>query len=242
MPFFNNNFYNEKSVLTAKSVVKWKRKMGAYNFKSLPATVILTPTTNYVRGFKKFSYKKFKGLSGKNYRLNNNFLLSFGYGNGAPAIISQMEELRALGVEKFIFIGFAGMLNNQLNEGSSYLVSQTFSISGTSFYYSNQEKLSYPNPLYTNLKKKLNLLEINCLSVDSPYRETKSVLESFIKKNVSLVEMETASIMAFSKFYNQDCICILVASDSITDFKWIPPKNFTKLVTEIDYIINKILK
>ncbi|MEE9349316.1 MAG: hypothetical protein V3U80_04655 [Flavobacteriaceae bacterium] len=108
--------YKENSIPTINKIIEWKKNQGNYNFKKLPKTVILTATTSYINRLKKFSKNKIKGISGKNYLIKKGVLLSSNFGNGAPAIISHMEELRALGVEDFIFIGFAGMLNANLTE------------------------------------------------------------------------------------------------------------------------------
>jgi len=240
--FFKNysKFYTEKSILTANDVVQWKKKSNSYNFKKLPETVILTPNTNFVKGFKKIFYKKIQGISGKNYILNSDYLLSFNFGNGASAIISHMEELQSLGVSKFIFIGFAGMLS-PLEEGDFYLVSKAFSVTGTSFYYSNKEVLESDNPLTKEISKQFTLVKATCVSVDMPFRETKSFIANYVKKGVHLIDMETASIIAFSKFYRVECACILIASDSFQNLEWQAPKNTANLSTVVDNLIKKII-
>lgn len=242
--FFKNinpDFYNEKSIVTASKIVEWKKHQGVYSFNKLPKTAILTPTTNFFSGFKKLFNKKAKGLSGKNYFLNDDFLLSFNFGDGASAIVAHIEELKSLGIENFIFIGFAGILNTTFNENETHLITKAFSVSGTSFFYDKNEEINYSTDYSDNLKLTLNLQENICLSTDVPFRETNTLLEHYKNKGATLIDMESASILAVSKFYSLNCACILIASDKIENSTWFPPKNMKNLIAKIDEIITKII-
>ncbi len=242
MSFFKENFkfYNEKSILTATKIVAWKTKSNSYNFNKLPKTVILAPATNVLKGFRKFKYRKIKGLLGNNYLLNKDFLLSFNFGIGASAIVTHIEELRVFGVKNIIFIGFAGILSNKIKDGNSYLITKALAISGVPFYYFDKEQYIVNSELVNKYKMDLDLKEKTVVSIDIPYRETKTLVEKYIDKGASLIDMESAAIIAVSQFYNLDCMCVLVASDAIENGVWIPPKNNVNLTAIIDRTIKKI--
>ncbi|MGK4566199.1 hypothetical protein [Flavobacterium sp. 3HN19-14] len=133
--FLNNHpdFYTEKSVLDIAAIVAWKKSKNAYNITKFPTTAVISSGGNVLGVKQRLFSKKIKGLPGQNYIFGDNIFCSR-FGNGAPAIISLMEELRILGVEHFLFAGFAGKLT-ETEKRDAFLVTKTFSTSGcTSFY------------------------------------------------------------------------------------------------------------
>lgn len=236
---FKSDFYKEKSVLTAKDIVEWKRKNNLYNFDTLPKVAIISAVYELSLP-KRLLYKKLKGLNGKNFIVNKKVLFCAGFGAGSPAIIALLEELVALGVAKFLYIGFAGRLNANLIEGDSYIVSNAFSICGTSFFYNNNSFISYPNSLSDKIKRELGLSEKIVLSTDAPYKETSSILDFYKKENAALIDMETASILAFFNQNKKEVACILIASD-LLDFNWMPPKNIDLTRKVAKNIVNQFI-
>jgi len=227
---------SENSILNAKQIVDWKKNNNSYNFTNLPKTVILINSINYISRINKLFTKKIKGLSATIYKLNTDFLLCTKFGNGSPSVIAIMEELQQLGVEKFIFIGFAGRITENLKEGTVNIINKAFSLVGTSYHYYNEQEINITNKLIDKYIKLFNLKTNTILSTDAPYRELPSQLLYFSDKGVALIDMEIASILAFSKSKKIDCVCFSIAADSLTDNTWQAPNiNFNK-------IINKIIK
>ncbi len=241
MPFpfsFETGFYQSKSVLTVKKLVDWKKKNGFYNFKQIPKTVILSPT-NSVKKRELFFKKKIKGLTGKAYIINN-ILYVTNFGVGAPSVIVLLEELVALGVEKFIFIGLCGRLNNLINESDAFLCKEAFSLNGSSYFYTNENMILYESEISKKISKKLNLAEKRIVSVDVPFRETVDLIDIYKKKGAELIDMETASVLAFSKVKNIDACCVLIASDYIEN-DWFPPKKIKNTYRKLNFITKKII-
>ncbi len=236
---FEPGFYKEKSILNVKDIVEWKRKNNLYNFDTLPKVAIIS-TVNQLSLPKRLINKKLKGLNGKNYILNKQVLFSYDFGIGSPTIITLLEELTALGVTKFLYVGYAGRLNTTINEADSFIVNKAFSICGTSFFYDNESFISYANSLSDKVKSKLNLSEKIVLSTDAPYRETQSVLDFYKRKEATLIDMETASVLAFFKQNNTEVACVLIASDLI-ESSWIPPKNIKLLRKRAKNIVNQFI-
>ncbi|MEE9349315.1 MAG: hypothetical protein V3U80_04650 [Flavobacteriaceae bacterium] len=92
------------------------------------------------------------------------------------------------------------------------------------------------------MKLTLNLSEKIIVSTDAPFRETKTFISNYKTKGVDLIDMETASILAFSMYYKLNCACIVIASDKIEDNQWLPPKNMKALSDKIKSIIDELIK
>jgi purine-nucleoside phosphorylase len=237
----NKDFYKESSIVDISNIVEWKKKRGNYNFIALPKTAILTLSSALLERKKRFFSKKIKGIYGKNYILNADFLYCSEFGNGAPAIIVLIEELRVLGVENFIFIGFAGLLKKEFKE-KTFIVTNSFSTTGTTSFYSDKDNFK---PIHSKWFEffcaQLNYKETTCWSTDAPFRETKSLVSYYIEKNAQLVDMECASVYALAEFYNINALCILVPADEIVDFVWNEPLNLNELNFVMKGIIKKII-
>ncbi len=245
MPFNSkdSNFYNEKSILDISMIIDWNKKQQKYNFQTLPQTTIISLNKNLLTRKIRFLSKRTKGLSGDNYIINNNFMYSSNFGNGAPALIGHLEELRHLGVKNFVFIGLAGSLVPHESKSEIFILKNTFSTSGcTALYSPNDSFKPIENEWYRNLKSKLKLTETIGWSTDAPFRETPSLLNYYRNKKVTHVDMESASIYAFSEFYKLNAMCIMVTADDLTNNLWTPPKNITKLNTRMSSTINACLK
>ena len=228
----DKHFYKEKSVLDVNNLVTWKKENKIYNFNALPSTAILTIYSGVISRGIKFRSKKLKGITGKTYILNKSLIISSDFGNGAPAVINLMEELRALGVRNFIFFGFAGILTTNLNAGDLFVVRKSFSMTGCSKFYNAQDCLELQNNKFVNdLLSRLNFNEVVGVSTDAPFRETARFLEDFVNKGTEVIDMECAAIYAFTSFYNLNAICLTVGADSLLNAKWTPP-NDLKLINK----------
>lgn len=238
----SEDFLKENSVLEAASIVQWKKKHHKYNFKTLPKTAIISLNKFVLDRKNRLFSKKTKGLIGQNFILNQNVIFCSEFGNGAPAIIGILEELRELGVENFIFVGLAGLIDEKEKE-EVFLVNNSFSTSGsTSFYSLNDNFKSIDNLWFNNLKSNLNLPETTCWSTDAPFRETKSLMEYFNEKKATHVDMECAAIYAFSEFYNLNSLCIIITADDLSSYNWIPPKNIKVVNFQLKQIVKKLIK
>lgn len=236
-----NSFYSQPSLLTAAAIAQSKRQRGLYNFNKLPHTAVLIHKNVLSR--RQLMFKPvLKGLEGNHYPLNKHYMLCTGFGNGAPAIITLMEELRALGVRGFIFVGFAGSLLPEVKEGEAYYVKEAITSVGCAAFYSPQPKITAPLSLiHHHVIEKLQLKETVCCSTDAPYRETQSLIEQYRKQGAMHIDMECAAIYAFSQFYNVKAICILLTADSFSNNKWQMPSNQKDLKPQLKQIVMDIL-
>jgi len=243
--FQDQNLSKGSSILNIDDFVNWKKQNKAYNFSKLPETAIITLFNKKREWFK--AVKKLKGLNGKNYIVktksaSNEVILCTGFGSGAPSVINLCEELRALGVKNFIFLGLGGSLVPDISEGELTYVKTVLSASGISYYYCKDEKISPFNSNYSNkMAQQLKAKPITVLSTDAPFRETNFVINHFKEKGAEMVEMECAGLYAFSNFHQVNIACFIISSDQLSQ-EWTPPKQVGKLFTlgqkTIDRLIN----
>ena len=235
----NINFYTEPSVLDILELIKWKKSCNAYNFNVLPKTAIITLHKHYLDRKIRFFAKKIKGIKGKNFLLNKKTLVCAEFGNGAPAIVGLLEELRGLGVENFIFIGFAGSLNLNFKESDVCIVQKAYSTTGCASLYSKDDFFEpKKSTWFSHLETKLCYKESICWSTDAPFRETPSLINHFKEKRTTHVDMECAAIYAFAEFYKLNALCVLITADSLSENSWLPPKNNKKLANSIKNTTN----
>ena len=245
MDFFKEiktNFYSEPSSLKVSSIVDLKRSQGRYNFKRLPKTAILVPSRKSIGHFSKRLKKRIKGLSGANYLFNSSLLVCSEIGTGAPAALVLLEELRSLGVERFIFMGIGGRLSEEIGPNEARIIATAHSSTGSSSFYSSKNTLRLQDHIWiTELKNQLGLNTAVGWSTDCPYRETASIIQYYKGKSAQLVDMECAAIYAFSEFYNLPTLCILIGADSLFRSNWQPPEDLALLTKKQREILTKLL-
>ncbi len=246
MSFFkrqSQSFYNEDSILKISDIVSWKKKKKVYNFETLPKIAILTIKKNVFSRIVTPFTKKIKGINGLHYCYKSKFLLCSEFGIGSSAIITLLEELNELGVKQFIFIGVAGILNDSIEESNAYIISNVFSSTGGSFFYAEEENIEcYDTKWFQKIKNCCVLIPKTSWSTDCPFRETKSIVNYYASKDCALVEMETAGLYAFSKYYKTSVVSILVGADSLISSQWVAPNNTVQLLETQRNLVRKLVK
>lgn len=232
---------SETAILSAEMIVSWKKKRGVYNFESLPGKAIIALSRDVFPKRFHFPFKKLRGIGGTNF-IDGEYLCCSGFGSGAPALITLMEEIRALGVTEFIFIGLCGALTEDIVSATAFYVNKAWSANGVARTYFLSEEISPFNAAYVQkFANALGLDAATCFSTDSPFRETASLLELVRLKDCNLIEMECAAAYAFSHFYQLNVVCMLIAADQLTT-AWQPPSDMDRIVSVQKKLINTIIK
>jgi purine-nucleoside phosphorylase len=232
---------SETSIFSPEKFIEWRRKKGAFNFDKLPKKVILGLDKNIFSRQFSFFPKKVRGLSGYNY-VHSEFVFCSMFMTGAPAVIELLEQLHALGVEEFIFIGLAGILSDDIKTGDVFFIDKTLSGVGVTRYYSPDSMIVPYDINYCNdWGAKLNLRRMTCFSTDAPFRETPSLIAAAKENGCSLIEMECAAIYAFAQYYKLKAICLLVAADKAFE-EWTPPSSKINLTLIQKELVNCIVK
>ena len=144
----------------------------------------------------------------------------------APGAAGTIEELHAMGCDKFIICGGAGSLIKDSKVGEMIVPLAAVRDEGTSYHYlepsrevechkaaadhviSGLEKLGIP---YTTGKT---------WTTDAMYRETPEMIELRRNEGCITVEMEAAAFFAVSRYYDIPLAQLLYAGDDVSGEKW----------------------
>ena len=236
-----NLISKENAVFDIHKFVNWKKKTNQYNFTNLPKTALITLSKSSLN--KRFFYKKITGLQATSYLINENIIFCANFGMGGPAIITLLEELKELKVERCIFIGLAGIIKKGILENELFVVENSFSTVGASFFYNHHvENKVHDYNWATKIKDILTAKFIAAWSTDCPFKETPSLINHFEKAGAALVDMETAAIYAFSNYHLFSSVCVLVSADSLIDNSWTEPKNMHSIQLRFNQIVKLLIK
>ena len=145
---------------------------------------------------------------------------------GAPAASADIEELHALGVEKFIVFGNCGVLDSSIEDCSVIIPTEALRDEGTSFHYQKPSKSIKLNTKYMNEFKEildnLNFKYTEGISwtTDAFYRETQKKIEERKKSGAIVVEMESAALQAVANFRQVDLFIFFYAGDNLAAESW----------------------
>jgi uridine phosphorylase len=144
-----------------------------------------------------------------------------GFGIGAPAATTVLEELVALGVREFVSIGAAGCLQPRCAFGDTVVCSGAIRDEGVSHHYSPTAKFAWPSlPLTARLTEALArdgaVPETGLAwTIDAPYRETVAEARSYQAEGVVCVEMEAAALFTVGAYRDVDVAAAFVVGDQL---------------------------
>jgi uridine phosphorylase len=144
-----------------------------------------------------------------------------GFGIGAPAAVTVLEELIALGTREFISIGSAGCLQPRCSFGEAIVCAGAIRDEGVSHHYAPTEKFAWPSEgLTARLAAALaaggTAPEAGLTwTIDAPYRETVAEARSYQAEGVLCVEMEAAALFAVGRYRRVEVAAAFVVSDHL---------------------------
>ncbi len=106
-------------------------------------------------------------------------------GFGAPTAVMTLEELAAFGIKKFVNIGAAGGLQQNMNVGDIVVCDRAIRDEGTSHHYLPVEKYAFSCPELTERlctvfeRKGIQYSKGSSWTTDAPYRETIEELRHY---------------------------------------------------------------
>jgi uridine phosphorylase len=189
----------------------------------------------------------FSGLTGELYLMDNKIALAGKFGIGCPATIAFLEELAACGIKRFVGIGSAGALHDDIKHGDVILCTGAFSDEGTSAHYPGYALYSKPSHILSNKlalwfrKRKLKFLNRKTWTVDAPYRETKQKLEYFLNAGADVVEMEASAMFNVARFRKAALANVFIVADSISGGIWKPVFRSKKIKQKSQLVAREII-
>jgi uridine phosphorylase len=147
-------------------------------------------------------------------------------GFGSPTAVMTLEELIAFGIKKFVNLGAAGGLQQNMNIGDIVICDRAIRDEGTSFHYLLGEKYAYPcHDLTENFcavfeRKGIPYSEGTSWTTDAPYRETIEELRQYRSDGVVTVEMEASALFAVGAYRGVSVSSIFAISDLLLEEDW----------------------
>lgn len=170
-------------------------------------------------------------FAGKFYLLpafDRRVAVSGGFGIGAPAVTTILEELIGLGVRRFISVGTAGALAKALRIGDVVVCERAIRDEGVSHHYLPPARYAHSSPHLTRqLDHALRQAGISpthgaSWTIDTPYRETVEEARHYQAEGVLCVEMEAAALFAVAEHRDVQMAAAFAMSDSLADLVWDP--------------------
>lgn len=146
-------------------------------------------------------------------------------GVGGPRAAAVMEELIALGCQRFVLCGGAGALADQ-PVGSVVLVSAALRDEGTSSHYLQPSALVATQGLaLRRCRRRLQELGIEyqeglSWTTDALYRETPGRMQLRRRQECLTVEMELAALLAVAQFRGVSLVPLLYCGDRLDASGW----------------------
>ncbi|MBQ3062318.1 MAG: nucleoside phosphorylase [Clostridia bacterium] len=143
---------------------------------------------------------------------------------GGAGSSAYLEELIALGGERFLFFGSCGALDKDIAEGNLLVPTSAYRDEGVSYHYAEASD-------YLEIKSAPKLTKIlddmhipykttKTWTTDAFYRETDRNMDLRKKEGCGIVEMECASIMSVGQFRHKEVYQFLYAADCLDGSTW----------------------
>jgi len=146
----------------------------------------------------------------------------------APGAAVTIEELHAMGCNKFMICGGAGSLTTDSNVGEMIVPIAAVRDEGTSYHYLEPTReVACHKATADFVIAALESLGIpyttgKTWTTDAIYRETPEMIELRRREGCITVEMEAAAFFAVSKYYDLPLAQLLYAGDDVSGEKWDP--------------------
>lgn len=145
---------------------------------------------------------------------------------GAPACVSEFEEIIAMGVKKFVLFGSCGVLDDDKVKDKIIVPVSAVRDEGTSYHYIAPSAEIEADPHSVRILERV-LADCGYLYIkgktwtsDAIYRETLPVIWERRNEGCLAVEMECASMLAAAKYRNIPFIQFLYGADNLSSDTW----------------------
>jgi uridine phosphorylase len=222
--------YDDRAIIEPARVIEERKKIGLHPSCPVPAGAILC----YDAAFWQWVCAGLANIEGDGW-LKGAYLVAYkDYhilvlkvpGFGAPTAVMTLEELIAFGIQKFVNLGAAGGLQQNMNIGDIVICDRAIRDEGTSSHYLPAEKYAFPSPELTeNLSKAFESKGIpyskgTTWTTDAPYRETIEELRQYRSDGVATVEMEASALFAVGAYRGVSVSAIFTISDQLSEEDW----------------------
>ncbi len=147
-------------------------------------------------------------------------------GVGAPLVACMLEEVIALGCEKFIACGGAGVLDETIALGHIVVPTAAVRDEGTSYHYLPPGREVAASPVAvaaierTLKRHNIGYVLAKTWTTDAIYRETLAKVQLRRAEGCATVEMEAAALFAVARFRGVTFGQLLYGGDDVSSDEW----------------------
>ena len=182
--------------------------------------------------------KEYRTLSGENdlllYKYNDTDVLLIHGLVGCPATAGYLDALIGLGIEKVMFCGGGGILDNTIDVGELLVVEGAIRDEGFSYHYIKPSRIIYSQKevrkkICVYLKEnKIKFREGLSWTTDCIYRETDELIKYRKAEGATIVEMEQSGCIAVSEYRGIQYGAILYSGDDVSKNSWDQRLSFSR--------------
>jgi purine-nucleoside phosphorylase len=149
---------------------------------------------------------------------------------GAPYAVMLLETLIAWGAGEFLFLGWCGGIQPDLEVGDLILATEAHIDEGTSPSYGQswQGRVACTGQALGQgasdaaRREGLRLRPGAVWTTDAVFRETPAKVKAHQQAGVLAVEMEVSALYSAAAFHGARCLALLTVSDLLADLTWRP--------------------
>lgn len=171
-----------------------------------------------------------KTISGENpvivYRfVDTDVLITLGC-IGCPACAGNLDLFNAMGIDKVMFCGGAGVLDKRIEVGQIFVVDGAIRDEGFSYHYLPPSRCVYMNSKITDTitdyldKNSISYIRGLAWTTDAIFRETQDKIMQRKTEGAKIVEMEQAGCIAVSQFRNFAYGALIYGGDDVSQDEW----------------------
>lgn len=239
------------SLLTGAGMIAYRRSVGRFPKMAAPKSVLMCLETSMPRVMRRrYRTRKVGRFVGDMLLLRraaDKVGVMVNFGGGGPMVAGVMEELIAWGVQNFILISWAGILQEGLAEGQILVCNRAIRDEGVSHHYLPAGKyIEGDGSLQSQLESALTAhgvgFEIGpSWTTDAPYRETHAEIKAYQAEGVVAAEMEAAAMFAVGQALGVRTTAAFVLSDLLILDEWQPPQNIEAVMGSFKLLYAAIL-
>lgn len=250
------NFFDPETegVVKAREMVKHFTTSGGGREEDLllPSCSIVTFSRRMLDGIVRVA----GGKRSEPWRRRNPRLFSATVGNrsvvltmspyGAPSAVMLLEELIAFGVNRAVFVGYCGSIQDTVGLGEIVLPSNAIREEGTSYHYlprgveCRADKILLHGLHQCLQKRQVPVNRGSIWTTDALYRETRKKIERYRAEGVLAVDMEMSALFAVGAVRMVRVAALLLVSDQLSHDGWTPGFSHP-VVLERERVVNEIL-
>lgn len=139
-------------------------------------------------------------------------------GRGAPQGADTVETLFALGVKKFILVGYCGCFAGEVGLCDAVAPPRILVEEGTSHHYHPRIRWAAPSPelhrqAVAFLSPRLRVWEQPTVTTDAVYRQTVRKEALWRQQGCVGVDMEASAVLSVSQYLGAEAVALLLVSD-----------------------------